>query len=301
MRDALVLRHGSPRRCARRSASWTSGARDPDPHALTPEGARDFLVPARLQPGAWYALPQSPQLFKQLLMMSGYERYYQIARCFRDEDTRADRQPSSPSSTSRWRSSTRTTSSTSPSGDGRRLRGGGFDVRPPPWPRMSYAEAMARFGSDRPTGASGWRCATSRPTARLGVQGLRVVLAGGGAVARSTPARASCPARSSTGSTTSCSATAARRWPGRTWRRTGLALADRQVLRAEAARGGDGDARGRRGDCCCSSPTRPRVAAEALGGLRLELGRRFGLIPTTPRRRVDRRLPDVRAHGGGRG
>ena len=158
----LDLRRSGPSRALRMRSEANRIARDvlhkhnfveietPTLTASTPEGARDFLVPARLKPGTWYALPQSPQLFKQLLMVAGMERYYQIARCYRDEDFRADRQPEFTQLDIEMSFVEQDDIIALGEEVVRALWQGTIDHTIGEIPRMTYADAMNRYGTDKP-------------------------------------------------------------------------------------------------------------------------------------------------------
>ncbi|MDQ2810744.1 MAG: aspartate--tRNA ligase [Actinomycetota bacterium] len=243
----------------------------------TPEGARDFLVPVRLRPGNWYALPQSPQLFKQLLMVGGLERYYQLARCFRDEDFRKDRQPEFTQIDIEMSFVTRQDVIGVAEDIVARLWSelAGYEVSRP-LPRMTYAEAMARYGSDKPdlrfgcelTDLTEYFAATEFRVFQAPYTGA-VVMPGGGAQsrreldgwqewARSRGARGLAYALVGPGGEISGPVA------------KNLSEAERSGLPAAVGAGP--------GDCVFFAAGVGGTARELLGAARLEIGRRCGLI-----------------------
>jgi aspartyl-tRNA synthetase len=283
MRDAITLRHTITR--AMRDYLNAHDFLDIETPILTrstPEGARDFLVPARTNPGAFYALPQSPQLFKQLLMMSGFERYYQIARCFRDEALRADRQPEFTQLDLEMAFVEEDDVIGVIEGMlARVFEEAGFEAPPPPWPRMAYDEAMARFGSDRPDTRFG-----------LEIQDLGEAVAGSefkvfsgtlesGGVVRGINAGAREVARKELDELTDV----VKRFGagGLVW----AFLQDDGTWRSPIAKFLSDDERAAIGRLLSAQPgdlmlivaDAADTAAQALGELRLELSRRFGLVP----------------------
>jgi aspartyl-tRNA synthetase len=247
----------------------------------TPEGARDYLVPSRVHRGSFYALPQSPQLFKQILMVAGFERYVQIARCFRDEDLRADRQPEF--------TQIDVEMSFPAEEDVFELIEGLFarvfplaGIEPPAvFPRMTYAEAMARYGSDRPDLRFGLPIVDlSGVLGESGFRGFKETVAAGGVVRGfAVPGAAEATRKAVDGW-----AEIARRHGAAgvlTLRRKGgeiafqvkNALADAELLSAAAALALE------EGGLALLVAAPPAAAAAALGALRLELARTFGLIP----------------------
>jgi aspartyl-tRNA synthetase len=247
----------------------------------TPEGARDFLVPARTQPGSFYALPQSPQLFKQLLMIGGLERYYQIVRCFRDEDARADRLPEfTQLDVEMSFVDEDDVIETSEAAMGAVFEREGFDVPPPPWPRMTFAEAVGRFGSDRPDTRFGLELKDlGGAVARSEFQVFAGALQSGGVV-RGINAGARELSRADLDGLTELAKQHGAK--GLVW-----AFVESSGWRSPIAKFLSGQEiadighrlQASEGDVLLIVADAPRTAGQVLGALRLELGRRFGLIP----------------------
>jgi aspartyl-tRNA synthetase len=247
----------------------------------TPEGARDFLVPSRTNPGNWYALPQSPQLFKQLLMMGGYERYFQIARCFRDEDLRADRQPEfTQLDVEMAFVDEDQVIEVSEAAIAAVFEATNFAIAPAPWPRIGYDEAMLRFGSDRPDLRFGLEIKdVSEQLRGSEFKVFESVLSGGGTV-RALNAGAREMSRSELDSLNEvvqvhgAKAVAPIVVGDGGWTGNLAKFFSAEQIAATNAELEAGD-----GDLLCFVADSATVAPVAIGALRLDLAARFGLIP----------------------
>ncbi|MGI8904619.1 MAG: aspartate--tRNA ligase [Solirubrobacteraceae bacterium] len=283
MQSALALRHGvvSTMREVLNARDFIE-VETPYLTRSTPEGARDYLVPARIQPGSFYALPQSPQLFKQLLMIGGLERYYQIARCFRDEDSRADRQPEFTQLDLEMAFVAEDdVIECMEAVMGAVFERASFAVLPPPWPRMSFEEATRRFGSDRPDTRFGLElCDLGDILAGSEFKVFSAALAGGGVV-RGLNAGARELARSELDALTELAKQHGAK--GLVW---AFVQEDPPGLRSPIAKFLSDDEVAAVIDALAASPgdlllivaDEPATAGPALGALRLELARRFELI-----------------------
>jgi aspartyl-tRNA synthetase len=269
---------------AMRSAFERQGFIDVETPILTkatPEGARDYLVPSRVQPGKFFALPQSPQLFKQILMVAGFDRYYQVARCFRDEDLRADRQPdftqldmemSFIEEEDVWRVWEQVLAETFRAALGVELK--------TPFPRLRHHEAMERYGSDKPDTRFGMELVDVAEWARraefevfrsaldAGGRVLGLVVRGGGDMTRK-EIEALIPLAAQFGA------------KGLAWWKAGkdggvgplARFAKGELAPALMERLGASE-----GDLCLFAADRQKVARRVLGELRLVLGRARGLV-----------------------
>jgi aspartyl-tRNA synthetase len=283
MLEALALRHEVVR-----TIRETLSAQDfleietPILTRSTPEGARDFLVPSRLNPGAFYALPQSPQLFKQLLMIGGYERYFQIARCFRDEDLRADRQPEFTQLDLEMAFvDEEDVIAVNEQVMSNVFATGGLDIQAPPYPRLDYDEAMLRFGSDRPDTRFGLEITDVSDALRESEFKVFANVLGSGGVVRALNAGAREVPRSELDALTDV---AKRHGAG------GLVWAFVQedggwrspiakFLGADEIAAVTGALGAQPGDLLLAVADKADTAAAALGALRLELAARWDLIP----------------------
>ncbi len=250
----------------------------------TPEGARDFLVPARQQPGSFYALPQSPQLFKQLLMIGGFERYYQIVRCFRDEDSRADRLPEFTQLDLEMAFvSEDDVIETMEAVMGAVFERREFDVPPPPWPRMTFAEAVARYGTDRPDTRFGLELHDLGEA--LSATEFKVfagALSTGGVVSGINAGKRDLP-RSELDALTELAKQHGAK--GLVWAFVspeGWRSPIAKFLSAEEMQATNARLEASEGDLLLIVADEQITAGKVLGALRVELGRRFGLIPETP-------------------